>query len=281
MTVRDGRISRRAWLQGVVAAGVGVATGAAGYGYLYERDRIDVTRATLPVSGLPESLDGLRVGLITDLHLSDTVPRRIIDHAVALLMAERPDLIALGGDYISWFDRRYAQACAEALSPLSAPHGVYAILGNHDDDREMPAALIAQGFEVLLDARTQIRIKDEPLEIAGLRFWTRKAIEIASVLRGATSPTLLLAHDPRRLDVAAQLDVAVVLAGHTHGGQILLPGLGAIAARGRRFPVLQGMIRQENTTLYVSRGVGTVYVPIRISCPPEVALLTLQRLSAI
>lgn len=281
MSVRDGGLSRRAVLQGLVAAGVGVATGAAGYGYLYERDRVSVTRAALPVSGLPEALDGLQVGLLTDLHLSDTVPRRIIERAVTLLLAERPDLIALGGDYISWFDRRYARACAETLAPLSAPHGVYAILGNHDDDRDMPMALHAQGFEVLLDARSQIRVNNEPLEIAGLRFWTRKAVEIAGVLRGATATTLLLAHDPRRLDVAAQLDVGVVLAGHTHGGQILLPGLGAIAASGRGFPVLQGMTRQENTTLFVSRGVGTVYVPVRISCPPEVAVLTLRRQSEI
>lgn len=265
----------------MAAAGVGIATGSAGYGYLYERDDLGVTHATLPVSGLPEALQGLRIGLLTDLHLSDTVPRRIVDRAVALVVAETPDLVALGGDYISWFDGRYARPCAEALAPLTAPHGVYAILGNHDDDREMPEALEAQGFEVLRDERTQIQIRNETLEIAGLRFWTRKVTEIAEVLRGATSPTLLLAHDPRRLAAAAELDVSVVLAGHTHGGQVVLPGLGALGAQGRGFPVLHGVTRRHNTTLFVSRGVGTVYMPVRLNCPPEVVILTLDRLSEI
>ncbi len=264
-----------------MAAGVGTVTGAAGYGYLYERNDLRVTRATIPVSGLPEALQGLRIGLITDLHLSDTVPRRVVDRAVSLMLAEHPDLVALGGDYISWFDTRYARPCAEALAPLSAPHGVYAILGNHDDDQEMPDALEAQGFEVLRDARTRIQIRNETLEIAGLRFWTRKVTEIAGVLRGATSPTIVLAHDPRRLAAAAELDVSAVLAGHTHGGQVVLPGLGAVGARGRGFPALHGTTRRHNTTLFVSRGVGTVYVPVRLNCPPEVAILTLERLSQI
>jgi predicted MPP superfamily phosphohydrolase len=90
---------------------------------------------------------------------------------------------------------------------------------------------------------------------------------------------LLLAHDPRRLTEAAQLDIPAMLSGHTHGGQVVIPGLGAIA--GRRFPVLQGIASRENTWIFVSRGVGTVYVPVRINCPPEVALVTLVRKSEI
>jgi predicted MPP superfamily phosphohydrolase len=99
------------------------------------------------------------------------------------------------------------------------------------------------------------------------------------VIKGARETVLLLAHDPRRLDEAAELDVPAVLSGHTHGGQIVLPGLGAIARR--RFPVLDGVASQDNTWIFVSRGVGTVYVPMRINCPPEVAIVTLQRKSEI
>ena len=86
---------------------------------------------------------------------------------------------------------------------------------------------------------------------------------------------LLLAHDPRRLVEAADLNVPAVLSGHTHGGQVVLPGVGAIARRS--FPVLSGLGQQGDTSIFVSRGVGTVYVPVRINCPPEVALVTLQR----
>ncbi len=85
---------------------------------------------------------------------------------------------------------------------------------------------------------------------------------------------ILLAHDPRRLDEAAALDVPLVLSGHTHGGQVVLPGLGAVAAR--KFPVVAGAGRRENTSIFVSRGVGTVYVPYRLNCPPDVSVITLR-----
>ena len=120
---------------------------------------------------------------------------------------------------------------------------------------------------------TRIEVRGEPLEIAGVRFWTRKATDIARVLRKADHPLLLLAHDPRRLKEAAMLDVPAVLAGHTHGGQVVVPGLGAIARRD--FPVVAGLGYEGNTSMFVSRGIGTVYVPVRINCPPEVAIVTL------
>ena len=89
---------------------------------------------------------------------------------------------------------------ADALAPLSAPHGVFAILGNHDDDTRMPAALAKNGVQVLKDARTHLTINGEGIELAGIRYWTRRPADIAAVVRGATSPVVLLAHDPRRLD---------------------------------------------------------------------------------
>jgi predicted MPP superfamily phosphohydrolase len=111
----------------------------------------------------------------------------------------------------------------------------------------------------------------------GIRFWTRRAADIARLLSHSSVTSLLLAHDPRRITQAAALDIPAVLSGHTHGGQVVLPGLGAVARRD--FPVLAGVARRQNTSLFVSRGIGTVYVPIRINCPPEVALVTLQRTS--
>jgi predicted MPP superfamily phosphohydrolase len=202
-----------------------------------------------------------------------------VAHAVNMLMVARPDLIVLGGDYVTWGDRAYVGPVAELLGSLQAPNGVFAILGNHDDDRDMPAALAAKHIEVLKDTRTRLVIRGEGLELAGIRFWTRKAADIARVVGRPRDTVILLAHDPRRLDEAADLDVPAMLSGHTHGGQVVLPGVGAIAHR--RFPVLSGLGSRGNTTMFVSRGVGTVYVPIRINCPPEVAIVTLKRKSAI
>ncbi len=271
---RPAGLRRRDLLKGCAAAGIGALTGAASYGFMYERHHVEITRATLDVSGWSDGLSGLRVGFITDLHRSRTVSHAFVAHAVGLLMAERPDLIVLGGDYVTWGDRDFVQPAAEALSGLTAPWGVFAVLGNHDDDHDMPAALAARGFTVLRDARTQIRVRAEPVDLIGIRFWTRRVEEISRLMRGASPNAILLAHTPSRLLEAASLAVPLVMSGHTHGGQIVLPGVGAIA--GRRFPVISGAGKRENTAIFVSRGVGTVYVPVRLNCAPEVAVLTLR-----
>jgi predicted MPP superfamily phosphohydrolase len=266
-------ISRRAVLKTLIGAGVSAVAGAASYGYLYERHQIEVTRADLPVVGLPPALAGFRIGFLTDVHRSRWVSHDDVVRAVGLLMNERPDLAVLGGDYVTWGDRRYVRPSAEALGPLSAPSGVFGILGNHDDDHDMPAALAALGVQMLKDARTRVTIRGEAVDLVGIRFWTKRAADIALLARGATGTLVLLAHDPRRLAEAAALKIPLVLSGHTHGGQVVLPGIGAIAAQ--KFPVVAGIGRRDRTTMFVSRGVGTVYVPVRVNCPPEVAVLTL------
>jgi predicted MPP superfamily phosphohydrolase len=265
---------RRVLLKGLLGVGLGTAMGGGAHGYLYDRHHLEVTRRAFPVSGLPEPLRGLRLGVITDVHRSQTVSHEMVTSAVDLLMAERPDLILLGGDYVSWRDQRYVHPAAESLARLSAPYGVLAILGNHDDEREMPAALAAKGFTVLKDARTRLTIRGEVMDFAGIRYWTYRVTDIAHVMRGTVPHAILLAHTPKRLFEAQQLAVPAVISGHTHGGQIVLPGIGPIAAR--EFPVVAGVEQRQGTTIFVSRGVGTVYLPIRVNCPPEVAVLTLE-----
>jgi predicted MPP superfamily phosphohydrolase len=274
---KSASFSRRDVLKGVAAVAVGTVVGTANYGYVYARHRVGLTREAVRVSGLSPELDGLRIGFLSDLHRSDTVSHELVASAVDLLMAERPDIIMLGGDYVTWgggYRRRWVGPAADALAALTAPHGIFAVLGNHDDDRDMTAALVAKGVTVLRDARTRIEVKGVPLDVAGIRFWTRKSGDIARIVKGAAPDLILLAHTPARLAEAVELAIPLVLSGHTHGGQIVLPGLGAIAAR--EFPVVQGTGRQRATSLFVTRGVGTVYLPVRLNCPPEVALLTLE-----
>jgi uncharacterized protein len=270
-------LTRRAALKGALAATIGAVTGTATYGVGYERHRLGVTQATLLVSGLPPALAGLRIALLTDIHHSPLVGADDIEKAVQLALVQRPDLIVLGGDYVTFGDRAYVQPVADLLAPLQAPHGVFAILGNHDDDRDMPAALAGKGFTVLKDQRTRLTLRGEALELAGIRFWTRRPADLTRVLKNARDTVLLLAHDPRRLTEAAALNVPAVLSGHTHGGQVVFPGVGAMATKAARFPILEGVGRRQNTSIFVSRGIGTVYVPVRINCPPEVAVVTLVR----
>ena len=266
-------ITRRAVLKTLLGTGVAVTTGVGAYGFFDERHALGLTAATVPVSGLPPELAGLKIGLLTDVHRSQWVSADDVDRGVRMLMAAKPDLIVLGGDYVTWGERGYVARSAESLAPLTAPHGVFAILGNHDDDHDMPAALAAHGVAVLKDARTTITIRNREVTLAGIRFWTRRPRDIGAVIGNASGTVILLAHDPRRLTEAAALNVPLVLSGHTHGGQVVLPLLGAVAAQ--KFPVVSGAARQRSTTLFVSRGLGTVYVPIRVNCPPEVAVLTL------
>src|SRR5207237_10681777 len=134
-------LTRRAAIKGVVATAVGTITGASAYGVLYERHHLGTTQATLPGSGLPPPLDGLRIGFVTDVHHSSMVPADDVRRAVDLVSAERPDLIVLGGDYVTWGDRAFVGPVAELLAPLTAPQGGFAILGSHDDERGLPAAL--------------------------------------------------------------------------------------------------------------------------------------------
>lgn len=267
-------MTRRALLQALIGTGAGLLVGSSGYGFLYERHALRLEEHELEVTGLPPALSGLRIGLLTDVHRGRWVSHEDVRQACERLMHARPDIIVLGGDYVTWGDRQFVRPAAESLANLSAPAGVFAILGNHDDDHDMPAALTAQGIVVLRDARTRLHVRGEALELAGIRFWTRKATDIAAVTRGAAGTVILLAHDPRRFTEAEALGIPLVLSGHTHGGQVVLPGAGAVAAR--KFPVVAGPARQGRTSMFVSRGVGTVYVRVRLNCPPDVAVITLR-----
>jgi uncharacterized protein len=267
-------VTRRDMVKGVGAATVGALAGTVAHGWLYERHRVALREEVLHLPGWPSTLAGLRIGLLTDLHRSAAVSHDHIAGAVRDVMARAPDLVVLGGDYVTNHDTRYAYLAAEALAGLTAPHGVFAVLGNHDDDRVVPAALRSRGIEVLRDARTTLRIRGEPVAVAGLRYWNRRQSTIARLLEHCSEPCIVAAHDPRRFDAAAAHSATLVLSGHTHGGQIVLPWLGAVAARD--FPVVAGIARAGTSTLYVSRGIGTVYLPVRINCPPEVAVLTAQ-----
>ena len=268
-------LSRRAVLRLATGVAAGLFVGEAAYGGFYERHHLGVTRCDVPVTGLPPALDGLRVGLITDTHYSAFTSLPFIAKAVGLLNAENPDLVVLGGDYVTHHDRRYIPEAASPFAKLRPKYGVFGVLGNHDDALQVPRALRKAGVTVLNDARTRLTVRGATVDLIGLNYWTRTLPEVARVARGHADFAVLLAHDPRRLREAAALRMPLVLSGHTHGGQVALPVVGAIAAK--KYPVAEGLGREGDTALFVSRGVGTVLVPCRVGCPPEVAVVTLKQ----
>ena len=264
-------MKRRAFLRVLTAGSAGVVVGGASWG-VHERLQLSVTRATLPVHGLPAGFAGFKIAFLTDLHRSGLVPADLIARAAEAAMRERPDLIVLGGDYVTNFDTRFAGPVAEVLGTLSAPAGVIAVLGNHDDDRVVPAALTRRGIRVLREERLRLTVGGAAVDVIGIGYWTQRAAKIAPLIEPAALP-ILVAHDPRRLTEAHTLKIPLVLSGHTHGGQVVLPPFGAFNRL--RFPIVAGTLVRDDTRLFVSRGIGTVYLPIRINCPPELAVLTL------
>jgi uncharacterized protein len=264
-------MKRRAFLRVLTAAGTGAVVGGASWG-LHERLQVSITRATLPVHELPGAFAGFKIALLTDLHRSGLVPADLIAEAAAVTMREQPDLIVLCGDYITHFDTRFAGPVADALSALSAPAGVVAVMGNHDDERVMPAALARRGIRVLREDRLRLTKGGDSVDFIGIGYWTQRASKIQPLIDRAALP-VLVAHDPRRLTEAHALGIPLVLSGHTHGGQVVVPPFGPLNRF--RFPIVAGSLRRDDTLLFVSRGIGTIYLPIRINCPPEVAILTL------
>lgn len=270
-------MKRRAFLRVVTAAGTGALVGGVSWG-LHERMHLGVTRETLAVTGLPAVFSGFKIALLTDLHRSGLVPEQLVADAVAATLREKPDLIVLGGDYVTSFDTRFAEPVASVLAGLSAPAGVIAVLGNHDDQRMVPSALSRHGIKVLRENRLRLTMSGASVDFLGIDYWTQKAAKISPLIDPAALP-ILVAHDPRRLNEAAALKIPLVLSGHTHGGQVVLPPFGPINQF--RFPIVAGSLRRDDTLLFVSRGIGTIYLPVRINCPPEVAILTLTpRVSA-
>ena len=264
-------MKRRQFLRVMAAAGAGAAVGGASWG-LHERNTLGVTTVVLPVDGLPPAFKGFKIAMLTDLHRSALVSADLIDRAVTAALAATPDLVVLGGDFVTNFDARFAGPVAEVLSRLKAPAGVIAVLGNHDDDRVVPAALTARGIRVLREQRMRLEMGGKSVDFLGVSYWTRGEARIGALIDREATP-ILVAHDPRRLTEAEALSIPLVLSGHTHGGQVVVPPFGPINRF--RFPITQGTLRRNNTTLFVSRGVGTIYLPVRINCPPEVAVITL------
>src|SRR4051812_14065714 len=264
--------------------GSAAAAAAAGLWWTawHEPRRLIVREETIMPPDWPSSLDGLRVGLISDLHagLGHTDPARIAG-AAELLNAQRPDLVALLGDYLdsTLFGKGRADPdeVAEALSGLEAPLGRYAVLGNHDwraAGPAMGAALRRAGLTVLEnDAR-----EAGSLWIAGAADLRTRWPDIPHTLRAVPdgAPVILLAHDPD-LFPRVPARVSLTVAGHLHGGQVDVPVLRRpfIPSRhGTRY--LGGHIVEEGRHLYVSTGVGTAGLPLRFRRPPEIVVLTLR-----
>jgi predicted MPP superfamily phosphohydrolase len=282
--------SRRRWLQATAVAAVGAPVAAAAFGAFIERNQYGVRELDFPIAGLHPDLDGFRIVQVSDLHVSPFLSaqdaRRVVDMANEL----HADLAVFTGDLISERGDPLDDAIRELIR-LRADEGVLGCMGNHEEYvgcRNYLARQTARaGIVFLREAATQIHRGAATLNIAGVDH--QRSSDPAGylpgaerhIIRGATN--LLLSHNPDVFPTAIQRGFEAVLSGHTHGGQINVEILHQNVNPARfRTPFTSGLYRigqSERTaaSCFVTNGIGTIGMPIRLGAPPEIALLRLRR----
>lgn len=238
----------------------------------------------------PSRLNGFRIALLSDFHYDPIFSIHPIHAAIKIVNDLRPDLIVLTGDFVSLplLSKRNAQSaaaaepCAQLLQQMKAPNGLWAVLGNHDynsDPARVGAALHAHGIRLLANDSAAI-------EVNGGRFWLSGVNDVLSWtadLHGtlhdvpANEATILLAHEPDYADYAARFPLDLQLSGHSHGGQVRVPLLPPLYLPDLAQKYVAGLYRVGPLVLYTNRGLGTVGVPVRFNCSPEITILTLHR----
>lgn len=241
---------------------------------------IEVSEHRVRLDGLPEAFRGFRVVHLTDIHHGLFLPLQAVVDAVELANRLAPDLVALTGDFVT-FSTAYIEPVSAVLGRLRARCGVFAVLGNHDfrvGANQVARTLAGQGIEVLRNRNSIVRRHGHGFYVAGiddLRYRADLPRALHGIPRGAA--TLLLSHNPAIIHRASRSGVSLILSGHTHGGQVNLPLVGSIYGRSpRRLRFKVGWDALGATQIYVSRGIGTVVVPVRYRCPAEIPHLHLQ-----
>jgi uncharacterized protein len=278
-------ITRRAFLRFTTgAATLATSLGGAMVGYAagFEPNDLVLERKTVKLLKLPDAFDGFRIVLLTDLHLHPFTSANLIRRAVEISNSLKPDLVLLGGDYVCGF----AEAAFELgpiLESLDAKHGLFAVLGNYDHfrgDRIVLEGLRRASIPVLMNEGVRLTIGESSIFLAGLdSVCAGKPDARAAFSARKNEPVALaLVHEPDYIDRLRRLvPVDLQLSGHTHGGQIRVPGLGAIVLPACGQAYVEGLYRVGASQVYTSRGVGMVRLPFRFNCPPEVTEITLAQ----
>jgi len=278
-------INRRKFLG--IAAGAGAAAVGAD-SVLVAPNHPRVVKLDISLGRWPERLSGFTIALLSDFHYDPYFSIHPIRASIGIVKALRPQLILLTGDFVSvpFFGdpakgAADADPCAAILKGLKAPHGVWAVMGNHDaftDPDRVTAALKTQGIRVLAN-------ESIPVESDGARFWLGgvddvlgKTADLDATLHNVpqSEAMVLMVHEPDYADRVARHPVDLQLSGHSHGGQVRLPLLPPLYLPDLGKKYVWGLYKIGGLMLYTNPGLGTVAVPARLNCPPEITLLTIR-----
>ncbi|MEZ5307755.1 MAG: metallophosphoesterase [Pyrinomonadaceae bacterium] len=245
-----------------------------------EANTLVVEKVSVGVKRLPSNLDGLRILHLSDTHHSPFTDINHIKRAVAITNELKPDFVFLTGDYVS-HEKQYIAPVAEELGRLTAENGVFACLGNHDhwtDADLVTEELEAKGINVLVNSGLRMSVNGQSFWLCGVDDHMVRQTDLPAALAGSfpDEMKILLAHNPVILRQAARYGVDLMLSGHTHGGQVKLKENGVAGKSALRRKLSSGLHKKRNTQIYITRGIGTVVLPVRYQCPPEISELVLR-----
>jgi len=280
---REGLTRRQFMRLGALGLTSVVFLGATGSG---DDDIYEIVEQTIKIKNLPPEFDGFTIGMVSDIHSGKFMSKEEMTDYVTAVNALKTDTIMLPGDFVtSRIEEVYP--FAEAFALLKAPHGIYACLGNHDyyaGADSVSKEVMDCGITLLRDQSATIKKGSAAITVAGVEDvgWNdepRKNLKRALKPRPEGSTVILLCHKPYYLDLAVEYHVDLMLSGHTHGGQIVFSRIGGIViAPATLFSrYVAGLYTKENSQLYVTRGIGTIGLPFRFNCPPEITKIVLRR----
>jgi uncharacterized protein len=250
---------------------------------MVQRHDISLREHEIPVAGLHQDLDGLRLVQITDIHMSAFFSRRELDYAIAMANETRAHVALVTGDLISSV-RDPLDSCLEGLKALRADAGVFGCMGNHEiyarAEAYVEQAGARQGLRFLRRAHEILRFGGARLNLAGVDYQrlSNPYLPGAENMIDPEAYNVLLSHNLDVFNVAARQGYDLTLSGHTHGGQVRVEILGADLNPARFLtPYVDGMYRKGKSAIFVSRGLGTIGIPARLGAPPEVTLIRLRR----
>ena len=276
--------SRREFLhQGVVATAALSPYGVAAWGALLVRSDFELREVDFPVNGLPPDLEGLRAVLLTDIHFGPYLSLPELERVIAMANETRPHVALVTGDLITRATDPL-DTCLIQLSRLRAEAGIFGCLGNHEQYARCQDFVEQRGrrlgLQFLRGQAQQLQFGGSRLNLAGVDYQPQRQPYLLGA-EGLLEPgavNLLMSHNPDVFPVAAHLGYDLVVGGHTHGGQVTVEILEQSLNVGRFFtPFVAGLYRRGPSSLYVSRGIGTINLPIRLGARPEVSLLKLRR----
>jgi predicted MPP superfamily phosphohydrolase len=275
--------ARRNFLRAVNLAVFAAPATVVGYGVFIERFQLRLREQNIEIPGLDPDLDGLRIVQLTDIHLSPFLSIRELDRAIAMANETRAHLALVTGDLITSLGDPL-DLCLNHLTALRADAGIFGCMGNHERYAEAEDYVAEQGARLgmrfLRGAAAPLKFGNAMLNLAGVDYQRLRAPYLVGteklVQPGAFN--VLMSHNPDVFPVAARQGYQFTVAGHTHGGQVRVEILRQDMNVARFFtPFVDGLYRKDSSSIFVSRGIGTIALPIRLGAPPEVALLRLCR----